>query len=241
VDVTWVGTTTPSYNDPTANWYQYMAQSTDVLRGGAFTTVAVSPQPIRYGTVCLSGLLCSTEGDDGRILLDFTSIDIDSHCNAHVTYANSGPEVPADPPSTLTDYARQRSGTNLCAPVPPPPPPCDNNRQADGQGEIGGTSGSRGSFSFRACGPDELAERADYGDKDARVNFHSTSYTSVVHSATTRTVTINGTGTNGDHLVTFVITATDNGPSGLTDVFSIALSDGYQRGGTLVAGKVVVR
>jgi len=73
------------------------------------------------------------------------------------------------------------------------------------------------------------------------VNFHSTSYTSVVHNAATHSVTINGTGTNGDHLVTFAITATDNGVSGLTDVFNIALSDGYQRGGTLAAGNVVVR
>jgi hypothetical protein len=45
---------------------------------------------------------------------------------------------------------------------------------------------------------------------------------------------------NGDHLVTFTITAIDNGLSGLTDTFSIALSDGYQRSGTLAVGDITL-
>jgi hypothetical protein len=242
VDITWVGSTNGSANDPAANWYQYMAQSTDVLGGGAFTTVAMSPQPIRYGNVCLLGLLCSTEGDDGRILLDFTSIDRDSQCNAHATYANGGPEGRAGAPGApYTDYARQNSGRNICQPVTPPPPPCDVNNQADGQGEIADQGRSNGTFSFRACGTDGEKEHADYSDADKRVSFHSTSYRSVTHNVATHAVTISGTGVNGDHLVTFTITAIDNGLTGATDVFAITLSDGYARRGALANGNIVLK
>jgi len=241
VDVTWVGSTSGSANDPGADWFQYHAQSTDVLHGGAFTTVAVSPQPTRYGNVCLLGLLCSTEGDDGRILLDFTSIDIDSHCNANLTYANSGPEGrTADPRSPYTDYAKQTAGSSICRPVPPPPPPCDVESEADGKGEIAEANRSNGKFRFRACSPKGDDDGADYTDADRQVAFHSTSFTAVVHNVATHTLTISGTGVNGDHLVTFTITAIDNGLSGLTDTFSIALSDGYQRSGTLAVGDITL-
>jgi hypothetical protein len=114
VDVTWTGSTTGSSNDPTANWFQYAAQNRAVLGGGGWSTARVSPHPIRYGTICLSGIGCSTAGDDGRILLDFTSIDADSFGNAHLTYANSGPEgYPSDPSMTYTDYAKQTSGGRI--------------------------------------------------------------------------------------------------------------------------------
>ena len=86
VDVVWVGTTATSSNDPTADWYVYMAQSQNAL-GGKFSVSRMTAQPIRYGSICLSGLGCSTAGDDGRILLDFISIDYDSHYNAAVTFA----------------------------------------------------------------------------------------------------------------------------------------------------------
>src|SRR5438270_7684120 len=88
-----------SSNDPTANWFQYAAQNRAVLGGGSWSTARVSSHPVRYGTICLSGIGCSTAGDDGRILLDFTSIDADSFGNAHITYANSGPEGYASDPS----------------------------------------------------------------------------------------------------------------------------------------------
>ena len=241
VDVTWVGSTSGSANDPGADWYQYHAQSVDVLHGGAFTTVAVSPQPTRYGNVCLLGLLCSTEGDDGRILLDFTSIDMDSHCNAHLAYANSGPEGrAADPAGIYTDHAQQTGGRTICQQVPPPPPPCDTDNEADGKGEIADSGRSNGKFSFKACTKNGDDDGADDSDADAHVSFHATGYSSVVHDATTHTVTIAGTGVNGDHLVTFTITATDNGLTGLTDVFSIALSDGYRRAGTLASWDIAL-
>ncbi|GAC1456704.1 MAG: hypothetical protein NVSMB8_03690 [Candidatus Limnocylindrales bacterium] len=113
VDVVWVGSTATSSNDPTADWYVYMAQSQNAL-GGKFSVSQTTSQPIRYGSICLSGLGCSTAGDDGRILLDFISVDYDSQYNAAMTFANSGPEGPSDNPrETYTDFAKQRSGTTI--------------------------------------------------------------------------------------------------------------------------------
>lgn len=114
VDVTFVGSGAATSNDPTANWYQYVAQNRGVLTGSAWTVRLASEHPVRYGTICLSGIGCSTAGDDGRILLDFTSIDVDSAGNAHLAFANSGPEgYPSDRSMTYTDYARQTSGTRV--------------------------------------------------------------------------------------------------------------------------------
>lgn len=115
VDIIWVGSTTASANDPTADWYLYMAQSQNLLLGSKLTVARVTPQPIRYGAICLSGLNCSTGGDDGRILLDFTSNDIDSLCNAALTFANSGPEgTNGDPSQPFTDVALQTGGSTVC-------------------------------------------------------------------------------------------------------------------------------
>ena len=116
VDIVWVGSTTSSANDPTADWYMYVAQSTNALSlAPKFTTARITSQPIRYGAICLSGLNCSTGGDDGRILLDFTSDDIDSLCDAAVTFANSGPEgTNGDPSQPFTDVAIQTSGGTVC-------------------------------------------------------------------------------------------------------------------------------
>ena len=90
-----------------------MAQSQTALNG-KFSVSRVTSQPVRYGSICLSGLGCSTAGDDGRILLDFISVDYDSHYNAALTFANSGPEGPSDNPREVyTDFAKQRSGSTI--------------------------------------------------------------------------------------------------------------------------------
>lgn len=115
LDIVWVGSAAGSANDPTADWYMYLAQTQTALTTAKFTTARITSQPVRYGAICLSGLGCSTGGDDGRILLDFTSNDIDSACNAAVTFANSGPEGRAGSPSApYTDVILQTSGTTIC-------------------------------------------------------------------------------------------------------------------------------
>ena len=115
VDVVWVGTTNGSTNDSTADWFVYMAQSQNALAATPRYSVArVTSQPVRYGNVCLSGLGCTTGGDDGRVLLDFISVDIDSHCNARLTFGNAAPERDDPPSAPFTDVSSQRSGTTIC-------------------------------------------------------------------------------------------------------------------------------
>jgi hypothetical protein len=115
VDVVWVGTTSGSTNDPTADWNVYMAQSQNALAAAPRYTVSrVTSQPVRYGNICLSGLGCTTAGDDGRILLDFISVDIDSLCNARLTFGNAGPERADSPSAPFTDVSSQTSGNTVC-------------------------------------------------------------------------------------------------------------------------------
>jgi len=115
VDVVWVGTTSGSTNDPTADWFVFMAQTQNALAASPKYTVSrVTSQPIRYGNICLSGLGCTTSGDDGRILLDFIAVDIDSLCNARLTFGNAGPERADNPGAPFTDVSSQTSGTTIC-------------------------------------------------------------------------------------------------------------------------------
>ncbi len=115
VDVVWVGTTSGSTNDPTADWFVYMAQTQNALAAAPKYSVSrVTAQPIRYGNICLSGLGCTTAGDDGRILLDFIAVDIDSLCNARLTFGNAGPERANSPSAPFTDVSSQTSGTTIC-------------------------------------------------------------------------------------------------------------------------------
>lgn len=115
VDVVWVGTTSGSTNDPTADWFVYMAQTQTALAASPKYSVSrVTSQPIRYGNICLSGLGCTTAGDDGRILLDFIAVDIDSRCDARITFGNAGPERADNPGAPFTDVSSQTAGTSIC-------------------------------------------------------------------------------------------------------------------------------
>jgi hypothetical protein len=49
---------------------------------------------------------------------------------------------------------------------------------------------------------------------------------------------IKGTGVDKNQQVTFTADAFDNGEAGTTDRFSISLSDGYSRAGTLIRGNI---
>ena len=126
VDVAWVGTSAPSLTDPAANWNVYMAQATHAHTGHpTFTQARVSPQPIRYSAICFRGTFCLTDGDEGRILLDFITIDLDSHGLANIAYADAGPDTEGfgglSSIQPFTDYARQLSGPAICASGCAPP------------------------------------------------------------------------------------------------------------------------
>jgi hypothetical protein len=121
VNVVWRGTKTKTnaarfdgdVPDPQAEWHVYMAQSLNGTSAAPrFVTTRVTPYPIRHGPMCFG---C---GDDGRILLDFVSVDIDRQCMAHIAYGNAGPDTSGvgSGSQPFTDYARQTKGPSLCAP-----------------------------------------------------------------------------------------------------------------------------
>ncbi|MEA2647197.1 MAG: hypothetical protein QOE92_2280 [Chloroflexota bacterium] len=120
VDVAWVASDAPNLDDPTHDWYVYMAQATDADSGTpTFIQGRVSPTPVRYAALCFRGTLCLTDGDDGRILLDFMTIDLDSHGMANISYANAGPDTEGfttvSGVQPFTDFAKQLTGPSICS------------------------------------------------------------------------------------------------------------------------------
>jgi hypothetical protein len=124
VDVVWVGSSASKPNDTSATWYVYMAQSLNAHSGSpTFTTTRVTPQPVRYGWICFLGLLCNSS-EDGRILLDFIMVDVDSNCMANISYASTGRDSSnfansggRDP---WTGFAKQTGGQPLGKNCSPP-------------------------------------------------------------------------------------------------------------------------
>ena len=113
VDIVYVGSTAHDPADTTATWYTYMTQSTNALATSpTFRTMPVTPNPVRYGQVCVSGILCSEQGDEGRSLLDFISVDLDSAGCAVVAIPSSANEATypsGDEMITQTFVAHQRT------------------------------------------------------------------------------------------------------------------------------------
>jgi hypothetical protein len=116
-----------------------------------------------------------------------------------------------------------------------PPPPPENGCKITGGGTIATGAGTEGKFSLNAHV--NLNGKVQYRD-GASADFRSTRLTAV--GCTGSSATINGEGTNNGHSVTFTVRVVDNGESGASDVFTISLSDGYSRSGTLTSGNVQV-
>jgi hypothetical protein len=74
--------------------------------------------------------------------------------------------------------------------------------------------------------------------KDANTDFQSTQLGSVTCSGSDATIT--GSGTNNGNEVGFTVKVTDNGKSGTTDTFSLTLTSGGTRSGTLKKGNIQV-
>jgi hypothetical protein len=116
-------------------------------------------------------------------------------------------------------------------PAPPPPAPC----KVTGGGTIPGTAGADGRFSLNVL--ENLKGKVDYRDTGAAVNFRSTRLLRVACSGTA--AQIEGEGTNNGSATTFIVNVADNGESGTTDTFSIAIG-GYSKSGTLTSGNIQV-
>jgi hypothetical protein len=116
--------------------------------------------------------------------------------------------------------------------------PAGSCHEGDGAGQIGDSHSGTASFKFDADPCDDGApESVSEQDPAAGTDFHSTQTQSVVYDDAAHSVTIAGLGTDNGLPVTFVMTAVDSAlvPGGL---YTLVLSDGYTRSGTLTSGAV---
>jgi hypothetical protein len=120
---------------------------------------------------------------------------------------------------------------------PPPPPPPETGCKVTGGGSIATGPSTEGTFSLNAHV--SLKGKVQYRD-GAAADFRSTRLSEVTCNTNAHSATIRGEGTSSGHMVTFTVDVIDNGEAGSSDVFSISLSDGYSRSGTLTSGNVQV-
>ena len=119
---------------------------------------------------------------------------------------------------------------------PPPPPPPGTGCKVTGGGTIPTGPTTEGKFSLNAHV--SLKGKVQYRD-GAAANFRSTRITEVTCGVAGHG-TIRGEGANNGHMVNFTVEVIDNGEAGSSDVFSVSLTDGYSRSGTLTSGNVQV-
>jgi hypothetical protein len=116
--------------------------------------------------------------------------------------------------------------------------PGESCHEGDGQGQFGDSQSGTGNFNFDSDPCDDGApEGVSEQDSRSGTDFHSTRVQSVTYDDAAHSVTVAGLGTDKGVPVTFVMVATDSTlvPGGL---FSLILSDGYTRSGTLTSGVV---
>jgi hypothetical protein len=150
----------------------------------------------------------------------------------NVTALSAG-RTPSELVDIYADLDATRSFDFGITATPPPPP---GNCNIDGNGAISTGVGAEGTFSLN--GHADLKGKVRYRD-GAAANFRSTRLTEVTCGSGGHG-TIRGEGTDNGQRVTFTIEVVDNGDSGTSDTFSISLSDGYSKSGTLTSGNVEV-
>ena len=153
----------------------------------------------------------------------------------NVTALSGGWLNPADVYSDLD--ATRAFDFKLGAATPPPPPGPGAGRKVTGGGSIIGSTGGDARFTLNVFA--NLKGKIDYRDGSS-VSFRTARILDVTFDDATHSVQVRGTGVNGNAQVTFTVVVVDNGEPGTSDAFSISLSDGYSRTGTLTQGNVQI-
>jgi hypothetical protein len=120
------------------------------------------------------------------------------------------------------------------APTPPPPTvPC----KITGSGTIPGSGGSTGRFSLNVHVGTPPTGSIAY--RDSNTDFRATSITSAACSDASHGH-VTGAGKNNGDDVTYTVDVVDGGESSSNDVFTLTMSPGGTRSGTLQKGNVQV-
>jgi hypothetical protein len=113
----------------------------------------------------------------------------------------------------------------------------DWGRTLSGYGKVGNALTGEGSFSLRAV---EWGSWGKLSFRQGAVNFSTNRFTSIAFNDMTHSATIQGTGWNAGHSVTYTLQVADNGV-GTLDGFALTLSDGSRGSGPLTVGDVSYR
>ncbi len=137
-----------------------------------------------------------------------------------------------DATDVYSDLDSTRSFDYALAGTPPKP---SGKRYVSGGGAIAGTAGEA---PFALNPTQTLHGKVSYRDDGAGVTFKSTRITSLTFDDAAHNATVNGTGVVGGTQVDFTVYVHDGGTTG--DTFTIALGNGYKRGGPLTRGDVTI-
>jgi hypothetical protein len=113
----------------------------------------------------------------------------------------------------------------------------DWGRTVSGCGKVGNALTGEGSFALRAT---EWGSHGKLSFRQGAVNFYSGQFTSIAFNDLSHGATIQGSGWNAGHSVTFTLEATDKG-LGTLDGFVLTLSDGTRVSGPLTSGDIQYR
>jgi hypothetical protein len=113
----------------------------------------------------------------------------------------------------------------------------DWGRTIIGSGKVGNALTGEGSFSLRAV---EWGSWGKVTFRQGAVSFYASRITSIAFNDLTHGATIQGSGWNAGHSVTFTLQLADNGV-GTLDGFALTLSDGSRGSGPLTVGDVSYR
>jgi hypothetical protein len=113
----------------------------------------------------------------------------------------------------------------------------DWGRVISGSGKVGNALTGEGSFSLRAV---EWGTRGKLSFRQGATRFYSTGLSSISFNDVTHSATIQGSGWNAGHSVTFTLEAADKG-LGTLDTFVLTLSDGTRASGPLTSGDIQYR
>jgi hypothetical protein len=219
--------------------------------GGGINDVFVTKlNPTGSAPLVYSTYLGGSGDDEGSGI----ALDPMPNPNAYVVGLSASTNFPITPGAFQTSNAGSYDAfvakiTNVTPPPPPdeqcPPSGKGDCEQGDGGGEVDegdGGNNSRGNFSFIVQRP--IATQRIYGDLQylnpgSSTKLQSVSLTSLV--ITGNTATLSGTCTNNGVPCFFTVNATDSGPLGAGDIFTLSISGGPIKGGTLRSGKIQIR
>ena len=125
VNVSWLGSTSPSPDTSGSIWNVYFAQVTNALLSNPTIAQSQVAAGIHNHSVCLSGGACTggAQSDpQNRDLLEYFRMVLDNDGNANIVFADSVHNCDPSVCKTNTWFAKQTAGPSAYNPPAPPPP-----------------------------------------------------------------------------------------------------------------------